>query len=131
MDPVTIATTAVAALIPYLGEAGKKFAGKVGEAAFEKTGELYVWLKQRLGGKPAAGTALDDLAQAPDDPDNAASLRKELKKLLAEDADLLRELSGRLGPATQENIAFNNQIAGNVGSITQIGKAGDVHIGKP
>lgn len=130
MDPITIATAAVAGLSPYLAKAGEKFATAAGEAAFKKAGELYAFLKQRLVGKAGAATALEDLAQAPQDADNAAALRKELKKLLTEDADLLRALATQLGPAAQGNTVFNNQIAGDVGSITQIGNAGDVHIGK-
>jgi len=131
MDPITIATAAVAALTPYLAKAGEKIATDAGEAVFKKAGELYDFLKQRLAGKTSAATALEDLRQTPQDPDNAAALRKELKKLLAEDTDLLRALATQLEPAAQGNTVFSNQIAGDVGSITQIGHAGDVHIGKP
>lgn len=130
MDPVTLATAAVAALSPYLAKAGEKFATAAGDAAFKKTGELYDFLKQRLIGKAGATTALEDLAQAPQDPDNAAALRKELKKLLADDSELLRELAIQLGPTAHGNTVFSNQVAGDVGSITQIGQAGDVQIGK-
>jgi hypothetical protein len=129
MDPVTIAAATVAALSPYLAKAGEKIAGAAGDAAWKQAGSLYERLKQKFVGKPAAQAALDDLEQAPADADTQAALRKELKKLLAEDGDLLRELSAALGQMKTAGVSFNNQIAGNVGSLTQIGNAGDVHIG--
>ena len=129
MDPVTIAAAAVAALSPYLAKAGEKIADAAGEAAWKKVGDLYDSLKHKFAGKPAAQGALEDLVKDPTDADTQAALRKELKKLLAEDGDMLNELSAMLDQAKLSGVSFNNHIAGNVGSITQIGNAGDVHIG--
>jgi hypothetical protein len=129
MDPVTIASAAVAALSPYLAKAGEKIADAAGEAAWKTVGNLYDSLKHKVAGKPAAQGALEDLVKDPTDADTQAALRKELKKLLAEDGDMLRELSAMLDQTKASGVSFNNHIAGNVGSITQIGNAGDVHIG--
>ncbi|MDB5815573.1 MAG: hypothetical protein JWN23_2690 [Rhodocyclales bacterium] len=129
MDPVSIAAATVAALSPYLVKVGEKFATAAGDAAFKKAGELYASLTQRLSGKPAAHEALQDLAKEPEDADNAAALRKELKKLLAEDEGLMRDLAAILGPVAAGGAVFNNQIAGNVGTINQVGSAADVIIG--
>ena len=129
MDAVAIAAATVAALSPYLAKAGEKIAGAVGEAAWKQAGTLYEKLRLRLADKPAAQAALADLEKDPTDTDTQAALRKELKKLLAEDGDLLRELSEAVGKAGAGGVSFNNQIAGSVGSINQIGSAGDVYIG--
>ncbi|MEC5384283.1 hypothetical protein VVD49_01040 [Uliginosibacterium sp. H3] len=125
MDPVSIATAAVAVLSPYLAKAGEKIAGAAGDAAWKQAAALYDKLK-RL---PVAQAALDDLAKEPTDADTQAALRKELKKLLAEDDELMRELSATLVHTQAAGISFSNQITGDVGSINQIGTAGDVHIG--
>lgn len=129
MDPVTVAGAVVAALTPYFVKAAEKFASAAGDAAWKKGGELYDKLKQRLAGKAGAETALEDLRKEPQDADNVAALRKELKKLLADDPSLLKELSALVAPAERGAASFHNEIAGNVGSITQIGSAGDVSIG--
>ncbi len=129
MDPVSIAAAAVTVLSPYLAKAGEKIASAAGDAAWKQAGALYDKLKQKFVGQPVAQAALEDLAKDPADADTQAALRKELKKLLAEDGDLLRELSATLAQMKAGGVSFNNQITGNVGSITQIGNAGDVHIG--
>lgn len=130
MDPVTLAATAVAALNPYLLKAAEKIAGNAGDAAWKAGSALFDSLKKRFAGQPAAAAALDDLAAAPLEADNQAALRKEIRKLLASDPGFARELSGLVeGVAKAGGISFVNHVAGSVGSITQIGTAGDVHIG--
>jgi hypothetical protein len=95
MDPGTIAAGVVAFLSPYLVEAGKSAAKKGGEA-------LMTALERRFKDKPVPETALEDLKADPQDPDNQAALRKELKKSLAADADFLAELAKLLEEAQVE-----------------------------
>jgi hypothetical protein len=133
MDPVSIAASAVvSALAPYLRKAADKLAEKAGEAGWKKAAELYDALKQRFAGGTPAGKALEDLAQAPDDADNQGDLRKRLREAFAADPDWMREmadLAARCG-AGGGDVNFNNQIAGDVENLTQIGTATNVHIGK-
>ena len=95
MDPVTIATTVVAFLSPYLAEAGQSAAKKGGEA-------LMAALERRFKGKPAAQEALNDVKNNPQDEDLQAALRVQLKKSLAADADFLAELAKLLEEARAE-----------------------------
>mgnify|MGYP001462612441 CR=1 FL=1 len=87
IDPVTLATAAVAFLTPYLVEGGK-------EAAKTAAKDVYGWLKGRLTGR--AAEALGDLEQAPASEDNRADLRKQLAKALEADPALAAELQAML-----------------------------------
>ena len=87
MDPITLATAAVAALTPLLG------AGAT-EVAKTASKDLYGWLKGKLVGR--AADALGDLEKAPDSVDNQADLRKQLTKLLEAEPALAAELRALL-----------------------------------
>lgn len=87
----TMAATAVAAVVPYLVEAGKQGAKKLGEEAAGGAVKLLGWLKARL--TPGGQEALAKLEQAPDDADRQAALRVTLKDRLAEAPDLRDELA--------------------------------------
>jgi hypothetical protein len=129
MDPITLATAAVAALAPYLGKAAEKFAGAAGDAAWKKAGELYDGLKARLAGHPAA-EALNDLAQEPDNADAQGALRQALRKLITSDPDFARELAALTQDAAPTGGAsFHNEIQGNVTNLTQAQTIGTLHIG--
>ncbi len=130
MEPITLATAAVAALAPYLGKAAEKFATAAGDAAWKKASELYDALKSRLASHPAAAEALDDLAQAPTDVDIQGALRQQLKKLIANDPEFARTLASLTEAATPPVSAnFQNDIHGNVGNINQAGSIGTLNIG--
>jgi hypothetical protein len=87
-----IAAAIVLYLTPYLAEAGKGAAKKVGETAGEKVVKLYDTLKAKLT-HPFAREALTDLAKTPTDADAQATFRAQLKKALADDSQLRDELS--------------------------------------
>jgi type II secretory pathway pseudopilin PulG len=91
-DAAFLASAAVTVLSPYLVEAAKAGAKKVGEATFEGATKLYQTLKARLTG-PAEKKALEKLEAAPEKPDNQAALRVFLEERLAEDPDLRAEVS--------------------------------------
>jgi hypothetical protein len=127
MDPQVIgvvATTAVGFLVSYLAKAGEVVVKQAGE-------DIYQAIKARFSKKPAAQEALVDLAKAPDDADLQASLRVQLKKLLAEDAafagqlqDLLQEAGG-----TEAGATIIRQVAGD--HATQFGQVfGNVTFGQ-
>jgi hypothetical protein len=96
-----IAVAAVACLAPYLAEAGKEAAKKVGGAAAEKVVKLYDTLKSRLK-HPFAQQALADLEKTPEDADTQATFRSQLKKALADDSQLLSELDHQMTEIERE-----------------------------
>ncbi len=93
MDSTALAAAATALLAPYIAKAGEKLAEKVGEKLPDQIGKLWTAIAGKFKGKPAAEEAAKDLAAKPDDEDNQAAFRKELKKLLADDDDFVNELA--------------------------------------
>jgi hypothetical protein len=114
----TIAAAIVLYLTPYLAEAGKGAAKKVGETAGEKVVKLYDTLKAKLT-HPFAREALTDLAKTPTDADAQATFRAQLKKALVDDSQLRDELSALVETLDRETggVRQNIMIAGddNVG----------------
>ena len=70
-------------------EAGKKFGGD----AWDRAKGLWAKLRPQVEAKPAAQEAVQDAVAAPNDDDLQAALRLQLRKLLAEDALLAREIT--------------------------------------
>lgn len=127
MDTQTINSVAAAAvgfLVPYLTGAGEAAAKKIGE-------DIYQAIKTRFGKKPTAQETLADLKQTPEDRDKQAALRVQLKKVLAEDETLAKQLLRLLKEAdkTEEGSTIIRLSAGD--NATQFGQVfGDVTIGK-
>ena len=121
-----LAGEAVALAAPYLVEAGKGAAKKLGEGA---GGKVWSWLAEKLTGH--AKEALDDLEKNPGAEDNQADLRKQLTKLLEADPALLAELRALLPPApatettTQtQNVGDNSRGVQNKGDNNSINISG-------
>jgi hypothetical protein len=123
MDPITLATAAVAALAPYLAKAGEGAAKKLGEEAVDAGGKLLGWMRARLTGR--AQEALEDLAATPGNEDNQADLRKQLAKTLAADpalaADLARLLPGNAAGA--DSMSLN--VSGAGAKVAQVKGSGN------
>ena len=103
MDIGTLAaslTTALVPFLPYLLKAGEKAAEGTGKAVADKGLELAKSLWSKMGPKVEAKSdaleAAQDLAQTPDDEDAQAALRRQFKKLLAEDSSLAEEVQRSL-----------------------------------
>jgi len=99
MDITTLAkdvTLFLTPFLPYLLKAGEKAAEeagkKLGGDAWERAKTLWGKLRPKVEAKPAAQEAVADAAAAPQDEDAQATLRLQLKKLLAEDEELAREI---------------------------------------
>ena len=112
MDPVSIATAVVAFLAPYLAEGGKAAAKKVGEKIVDA-------LERHFQGQVVPETALTDMKDEPQDPDNQASLRKEIKKALKRDADFQAELTGLLEEAQKAAPETYRAVVRGSGAIAQ------------
>ncbi|WP_107452621.1 NB-ARC domain-containing protein [Streptomyces sp. TLI_053] len=91
---------------PYLTAAVSAYGGAVlaraEDTAVEATANLgrrilqTVWRRRTEPQQTALEAAVQDAAEAPDDPDAAAALRQQIKRALREDAELLAELAALL-----------------------------------
>ncbi len=125
MDALAVLSTqVVAALAPFLPQllgAGRALAeGATGELEGAGGGlarALWARLSARIEGRPAAREAAGDAARQPDDADVRASLRVQLKKLLAEDPDLASELARLLEAGVASRGARTTVIAGGRGAV--------------
>lgn len=115
IDIPKLAEAIVAFLAPHLPRllaAGEKAAGKAVEKLGEKAGEqAWHWaglllqkLRPKAETKPALSEAVNDVAKTPGDADAQATLRQQLKKLLADDASLAGELEHWLNDATAAGV---------------------------
>ena len=133
MDPSEIANTVVSSLSPYLVEAGKEAAKKVGGAVGEQGLKLSEWIKTKMT-TPSVKAAVAELEKSPEDVDSRTLLQIALKKELTANEALREELVAFLkdiGPETpavhQEatqtgkgNISI--QIAGSGNTVGSVGK---------
>jgi hypothetical protein len=92
MDPLTLADTAVTFLAPYLVKAGEKAAEEVGKKLPDLPGKIWHAIIASFKGKPAAEEAIKDFVAQPEDEDNRAAFRKELRKALEAEPAFAREL---------------------------------------
>jgi type VI protein secretion system component VasK len=129
MDPVLLATTTLTVLAPFLTKMGEKAAEEIGQGLPSAVGKLWNRIGKKFKGNPAAEAAVKDAAANPQDEDNLAALRKEIKKALAADAEFAREIEELLKQAQEEtqtlrgnhNIAANIDIGGDVDGNIIIG----------
>lgn len=97
----------VALLMPYVSAAvgayGSAVLTKAQDVAADETVGLGRRLLQRIWQRPESQaeleSAVSDRVQAPDDDDSLAALRLQIRKALAADPALAKELADMLGPA--------------------------------
>jgi len=121
-------TTVLVPLLPYLLKAGETAAEETGKAvagqSWEWAKSLWTKLQPKVEAKPGALEIAQDAAQAPEDQDAQAALRRQLKKLLTEDQSLAEEVSRWLdqGKAAGINVTASAErsvaIGGDVKSST-------------
>ena len=124
MDLQLLADALVITLAPVLphlvsgGTEAVKAAGKkVGEEAVELGRKLWGKLQARVEESPRALGAAEEVAEAPDDADAKAGLRRQLVKILAADPDLAAELAKLLDSAGR-GISYQATLHGS-GAIAQ------------
>ena len=104
-----LSAKAIEYLLPYLSEAAKGAAGKLGGAAVDGSLKLLGYLKSKLSGEEQQ-TAIADLEAAPEDTDNQADLRKRLNRALAADPAFRDELAALLDklppPSTKQTMTL-------------------------
>ena len=128
---------------PYLKQlgsvAGEEAAKEVSKQAAEKMGDgswsmaKSIWQKLR-GAKPETQTAIDsalnDVADDPDDTDTHAALRVKLRKALKEDSTLVEGLAQLLREAESTNIeGERNVIFGDSASSNIVATGDGIAIG--
>jgi hypothetical protein len=105
MDPVTLATTIVGLLAPYLRQIGEKLADtltdRAADAAQGVVQRLYQTLKARLRPGSYEAGQLEGVAAKPDSPARQQALAGSLAEYLAEHPDLAAELAGLVAEAQQ------------------------------
>lgn len=108
MDIAQMAANTAALLLPYLPTLMSAIAKTTGETVIKAipAGVTHLW--KRLKGKPSVEEAAKDLIKQPDDPDNLASFRKEIRKLLEENPELAAEVAKTL--ASPEFAGMQNTV---------------------
>jgi hypothetical protein len=98
IDPnaAIIATQVANAISPFLLEATKGAASKLGEEAATGAAGLFRWLKEKLGSR--ARMALEEFRKDPESKGSQTALSEELEKALREDAALMEGLRKQFGP---------------------------------
>lgn len=125
LDIAALATSAVAALTPLLSQALEQGAAAAGESAVN---HVLDWFKTHVL-PSGAEQALEDLRAAPQDEDNQADLRKQLKKALADNPALVSELADWLKQAQQVQaqlgVTQNSTVIGDGNNVFQIVGSGN------
>jgi hypothetical protein len=141
VDPLTLAGTAVTFLAPYLVKAGEKAAEEVGKRLPDAPAKIWQAIMARFAGKPVAEEAVKDIIANPDDADNQAGFRKELRKVLEADATFAAELERLLAEAQRQRggtisntgsgaVATSGGVAAGAGGAAIKGSVqGGIHIG--
>ncbi len=128
MDVTSLAHDAMnylAPALPFLLAASKTMRDKAiekvgqsfGEEGFKYGKSLWGKLGAKVEAQPAALEAAKDLAADPQDADNQASFRKELKKILSNDDALAAEVKQILEEAKAAGVSVVQSGDGNISSV--------------
>jgi hypothetical protein len=132
MDPVSLAAVITATILPkalpYLlklgGSMGDSFAKqaeeKFGPVAWETAQSIWSKIGGKLQGKPEGQVAVEDVAKNPEDEDNVASLRKEIRKTFEEDPALTADVEKVVDERIKVDINLRN-IKGKVTGVKMEG----------
>jgi hypothetical protein len=114
MDVATLAKDVAEFLVPalpYLTKAGEEAVKEVGKKisgeALDYARSLWAKLRPKAETTPLLKGAVEEVVAAPEDGDVQAQLRHQLKKLLADDAELARELDSILQNAKRAGVKVN------------------------
>ena len=132
VDPVTttLAATAVGYLTPYLAEAGKEGAKKLGGAAVDRAVRLLGFLREKLRGTEGE-RALAEVEAQPGDQLNQAVLQKHLRDRLAADPALREELRALVEALPEATAEQRMAIQGNQNVGVQAAGSGiNVNVGR-
>jgi hypothetical protein len=129
MDLKLLADALVIALAPVLphlvaggSEAVKAAGKKLGEESLDLGRKLWARLHKPVEENPRALGAAEEVAEAPDDGDARAGLRRQLVKILEADPELASEMAKLLGsagrgPSYQASLHGSGAIAQGPGAV--------------
>lgn len=103
---------------PYLVEAGKGAASKIGEASVEIAGKLMAHLQKNLTGR--AKESLDMLATEPDNPKRIAAFQTDLEDVLKAQPALEQQLREIFPPSVLDATMMNQTVSGAGAKAVQI-----------
>jgi len=112
MDPVTLATAAVSAALPYLVKLGKEAAKGAAGAAGKS---VWEWMTGKLTSE-SGKEAVRDLEAKPDDPINRSALEAALSKYLRSDKDAADQLTSLLKQSGAFSVGGDNIVTANTGA---------------
>jgi len=124
VEPATLAATAVGYLAPYLAEAGKEGAKKLGGAAADGAVRLLGFLRDKLRGT-GGERALAKVEAQPADPLNQAMLQGYLRDALAENPAFRDELQALVDKLPQPSAEQRMAIQGNENVSFQVSGSGN------
>jgi hypothetical protein len=105
MIDVVAAGALLTPALPYLLRPAEHVAPQaaqaIGDTSWEYAQRLWQKVGVRVGARPAAQAAAEDVAAAPDDEDAQAVLAYQLRKLLERDAGLAAEVEELMAEAAQ------------------------------
>ena len=123
MDPITIASSALAFLTPYLAKAGAEVSKKAVGAAWEKVGEIHKAIQERLA-QEKDSYPKETLKRYEKEPTKRKQAMQEtLAEVLEKDPDFARKLTKMLKDADKAGAGtvFNTNVyGGDVGEIINI-----------
>jgi hypothetical protein len=124
MDPLTIATSVVTILGPYVSKAGEEFAKAVGQAAVDKASKLLGWLKDSFAGD---ASATKDLTRFERDPKSfELGLKEAIREKAEADPAFAQEATRRVADIGPVITIFQDIVDGKI----VVGVEGDVRRGK-
>jgi hypothetical protein len=141
MEPLTIATTAVAFLSPYLVIAGESAAEEVGKKLPEAAARVWNAIMTRFRGNAVAEAAVKDLAEQPGDQLNQSTFANQLRKVLDAEPAFATELARLLEEAKRQSgdtitntgsgaVATRGGVAAGAGGVAVRGDVqGGINIG--
>ncbi|HSL77665.1 MAG TPA: hypothetical protein VK867_12010 [Candidatus Limnocylindrales bacterium] len=98
-------------------DVGQELADRTADVAWDYASRIWERLRPRLESRPGAPQAAEEVAKAPEDTDAADLLRLHLKKLLADDPQLVTDLRSLLDEANSAGVMATGEKSVAAGSI--------------
>lgn len=136
MEPITLATTVINLVAPYLAQAGEVMAKKAGQAAWDRVERLLAAVKSKLAGDSYAEQSMARLEENPQSAGRQSVLAGVLEEKIQDDpafAQALKKLLTDAKEAGAETMIQQVTVSGHAqaGDINLIGKVeGGVNLGK-